>query len=138
MVVEPPKIDGKRTYEYLKKICEIGPRPAGTQANKRQLKLVKDHFQKLGAELIEQPFQATHPLTGERLLLTNLIGRWHPERLERVVIGAHYDTRPHPDREVDPNRHALPFIGANDGASGVALLMEIAHHLDDLKTRVGC
>ncbi len=124
-------------YEYLKKICEIGPRPAGTEANKRQLKLVNDHFQKLGAELIEQPFLATHPLTGERLLMTNLKGRWHPERLERVVIGAHYDTRPNPDQEVDPNRHALPFIGANDGASGVALLMEIAHHLKDLETRWG-
>ena len=137
MFADPPKIDGKRAYEYLKKICAIGPRPAGTEANRRQLKLVKDHFQKLGAKLVEQPFQATHPLTGERLLLTNLKGRWHPERLERVVIGAHYDTRPHPDQEVNPNRHALPFIGANDGASGVALLMEIAHHLKDLETRWG-
>ncbi len=137
MLKEPPKIDGKRAYEYLKKICEIGPRPAGSEANARQLKLVKDHFQKMGAELIEQPFPARHPQTGERLQLTNLIGRWHPERLERVVIGAHYDTRPHPDKEVDPNRHALPFIGANDGASGVALEMEIAHHLNALDTRLG-
>ena len=49
-----------------------------------------------------------------------------------MVIGAHYDTRPHPDEEHDPARQQLPFLGANDGASGVALLMEIAHHLTDL------
>ncbi len=137
MVVEAPKIDGKRAYEYLKKICEIGPRPAGSVANLRQLELVKEHFRKLGAELIEQPFAASHPLCGARLQMTNLIGRWHPDRLERVVIGAHYDTRPHPDEEVDPIRRALPFIGANDGASGVALEMEIAHHVSDLETRWG-
>ena len=45
------------------------------------------------------------------------------------MIGAHYDTRPLPDQESDPDRHNLPFVGANDGASGVALLMEIANHL---------
>ncbi len=137
MSSEPPQVDGERAYEYLKRICEIGPRPAGSQANRRQLELVKDHFQKMGAELIEQPFPARHPLSGAPLQLTNLIGRFNPERLERVVIGAHYDTRPHADREVDPNRYALPFIGANDGASGVALEMEIAHHLNGLDTRLG-
>jgi Zn-dependent M28 family amino/carboxypeptidase len=53
------------------------------------------------------------------------------------VIGAHYDTRPHADQEVDPIRQNLPFVGANDGASGVALLMEIANHLTDLDTTWG-
>src|SRR4029077_16204510 len=50
----------------------------------------------------------------------------------RGVIGPHYDTRPFPDEERDPARRKLPFLGANDGASGVALLMEIAHHLEAL------
>ena len=89
------------------------------------------------AKVREQPFQARHPVTGERLVMVNLIGSWQPENLRRVVIGAHYDTRPHPDQEVDPNRHGLPFLGANDGASGVALLMEIAHHLNELETPWG-
>ena len=47
--------------------------------------------------------------------MTNLVGSWYPERLRRVVIGAHYDTRPFPDEERDPARRTLPFIGANDG-----------------------
>ena len=137
MFDSPPQIDGKRAYGYLKKICEIGPRTAGSEANARQLKLVKEHFTKLGADVREQPFVIQHPQTGANLTLVNLIGSWHPERNERVVIGAHYDTRPHPDEEVDPNRHAMPFLGANDGASGVALEMEIAHHLNNLDTRLG-
>ena len=77
------------------------------------------------------------PRRSSRSLFVNLIGSWHPERTERIVIGAHYDTRPHPDEEVDPQRFAMPFIGANDGASGVALLMEIAHHLEQARYPVG-
>jgi glutaminyl-peptide cyclotransferase len=133
----PSPIDGKRAYEYLKKICEIGPRTAGSKANDRQREMVKKHFTKMGAVVTEQRFRIQHPQTGAPLTLYNLVGSWHPERLERVVIGAHYDTRPHPDQEDDPKRHAMPFLGANDCASGVALEMEIAHHLNDLNTRWG-
>src|SRR4030095_10721194 len=64
-----------------------------------------------------------------------LIGSWHPERTERVLLGVHYDTRPFPDEDPDPAQRSIPFIGANDGASGVALLMEIAHHLKTLPPR---
>ncbi len=137
MSAPPVAIDGERAYRYLKQICEIGPRVAGSEANSRQRKLVADHFIKMGGKVREQPFRARHPLTGERVEMANLIGSWQPERNQRIVIGAHYDTRPHPDQETDPDRLKLPFLGANDGASGVALLMEIAHHLGDLATPVG-
>jgi hypothetical protein len=133
----PAPIDGKRAYGYLKKICEIGPRVAGSEANARQRKMVAEHFAKAGGKVKEQPFQARHPLTGRSVEMVNLIGSWHPERLQRVVIGAHYDTRPRADQEVDAERLNKPFIGANDGASGVALLMEIANHLDKIETTYG-
>jgi hypothetical protein len=130
-------IDGQRAYEYLKKICEIGPRIAGSEANARQRQMVADHFTKLGGKVREQPFRHPHPLTGRDVNMANLIGSWHPDRLQRVVICAHYDTRPRADEEADPDRLNRPFLGANDGASGVALLMEIAHHLDKLETPWG-
>lgn len=69
--------------------------------------------------------------------MANLIGSWHPERTERVVIAAHYDTRPYADQESDPTLRRTPYLGANDGASGVAMLMELAHHLRTLPTSVG-
>ena len=133
----PAPIDGARAYSYLKEICAIGPRPAGSAANTRQREMVAKHFEKMGATVREQPFEGTDPRSGERVNMVNLIGSWHPERLRRVVIGAHYDTRPFPDEETDPTRRAIPFIGANDGASGVALMMEMAHHLNDLPTNWG-
>jgi Zn-dependent M28 family amino/carboxypeptidase len=69
--------------------------------------------------------------------MANLIGSWFPDRTRRVVIGAHYDTRPHPDQEFDPALRQQPFLGANDGASGVAMLMELAHHLSNIETPWG-
>ncbi len=137
MLAPPAPIDGKRAFGYLKKICDLGPRMAGTEANTRQRQMVAEHFKKMGAEIREQPFRTVHPLTGQRVEMVNLIGSWHPERHERVVIGAHYDTRPHPDQEDDPEKVDRPFLGANDCASGVALMMEMAHHLDKLETPWG-
>ncbi|MEQ8836287.1 MAG: M28 family peptidase, partial [Lacipirellulaceae bacterium] len=62
--------------------------------------------------------------------MQNLIVEFHPEATERVLLCAHYDTRPLPDRDPDPwQRRNGVFLGANDGASGVALLMELGHRL---------
>jgi Peptidase family M28 len=137
MRVTPAPIDGERAYGYLKKICELGPRIAGSQANARQRQMVSDHFTKMGGKVREQPIRHRDPSTGRDVHLVNLIGSWHPERLQRVLLSAHYDTRPHADQEEDPERLKKPFIGANDCASGVALLMEIANHLDKLETPWG-
>ncbi len=134
---KPAKIDGERAYKYLKQICEIGPRHAGSEANTRQREMVAAHFKKMGASIVEQKFRAPDPRDGRPVPMVNLIGMWHPERLQRVVVGVHYDTRPFPDEETDPDRKRLPFIGANDGASGVAMLMEISHHLKDMETPWG-
>src|SRR5581483_1588116 len=112
-------------------------RPAGSAANARQRALVAAHFKEMGATVREQPFAGNDPRTGERVNMVNLIGTWNPDRAERVLLGVHYDTRPFPDQDPDPARRKIPFIGANDGASGVALLMEIAHHLKDLPTTWG-
>jgi len=140
---EPPKalkpaaVDGARALGYLKKICDIGPRPAGSEANARQRAMVAELWKANGLEVREQPFDAIDPVSRERKKLVNLIGAWKPERTKRVVIGAHYDTRPFPDEEPDPAKRRGRFIGANDGASGVALLMELSHHLAKLESEWG-
>ena len=67
--------------------------------------------------------------------MNNIIVSWHPEAKQRVFLACHYDTRPYPDCDpVDPRGK---FIGANDGASGVALFMELAHHMQALKPVYG-
>lgn len=135
---KPAPINGDRAFGYLKTICALGRRPAGSEANEKQRKLVADHFKAKGAKIREQPFVIQDPSDGKRLRVANLIGSWHPDRLDRIVIAAHYDTRPFADKEADPIvRQREPFLGANDGASGVALLMEIANHLDSFRTDWG-
>ena len=137
MQAKPAPIDGKRAFGYLEKICAIGPRIAGTKENAQQYQMAADHFTKLGLKITPQHFRVAHPLTGQPVDMTNLIASWKPERQERILLCAHYDTRPHADEEMDRDRHRQPFLGANDCASGVALLMEIAHHLDKLDTPFG-
>jgi Zn-dependent M28 family amino/carboxypeptidase len=100
-----------------------------------QQKLLVDHFQKLGGKVNLQQFRVRHPRDGSPVRLANVIVRWHPERKDRILLCAHYDTRPFPDR--DPINPFGKFIGANDGASGVALLMELAHHMSELDGKLG-
>jgi glutaminyl-peptide cyclotransferase len=135
--LKPAPIDGNRAFGYLKQICALGPRTAGSEANAKQREMVAAHFKAQGATITEQPFAARDPLSGRRLEMVNLIGSWFPERTRRVLICAHYDTRPYPDQEPDPRLRNAPFLGANDCASGVALLMEMANHLKDSPTEWG-
>src|ERR1700761_914676 len=58
----PAPVDGARAYGYLLDLCKIGPRPAGSEANTRQRKLVAEHFKKLGATVREQPFEGADPI----------------------------------------------------------------------------
>ncbi len=78
-----------------------------------------------------QRFAGIDPLDGRRLRLTNLIGRWNVEVPRRILLGAHHDTRPWAEEDPDRTRRREPYLGANDGASGVALLMELARLLGD-------
>ena len=127
--------NGERAYEYLQKICALGPRPSGSPAMLSQQKLLTEHFENLGGKVALQPFRYRHPLDGSTVEMANLLVQWHPDRKERILLCAHYDTRPYPDR--DPVNPQGPFIGANDGASGVALLMELAHEMPRFDSRYG-
>jgi hypothetical protein len=129
--------NGERAYEYLKQICAIGPRITNTPGMKEQQELLTKPFEALGATVTRQEFkdrQGGNP-RGKLTPMTNLIVSWHPERRERILLCAHYDTRPFPDR--DPLNPRGTFVGANDGASGTALLMELAHQMKDLPGKVG-
>ena len=127
--------DGRRAFEYLSDLCALGPRPSGSQGMQAQQKLLVEHFRKLGGKVSLQKFRVRHPQTGAAVPMANMIVQWHPERRERILLCAHYDTRPFPDR--DPVHPRGTFIGANDGASGTAILMELAHQMPELPGRLG-
>jgi glutaminyl-peptide cyclotransferase len=129
------ELDADRAFGYLVRICRIGPRVSGTRGMAEQQKLILEHFNRFGAQVRFQSFDAPHPLTGNPVRLNNMIVTWHPEAEERVLLACHYDTRPWPDRDRRNPRGV--FLGANDGASGVALFMELAHHMQDLEPTYG-
>jgi hypothetical protein len=131
----PPTLDAARAYGYLQKICRIGPRPSGSRGMTEQQTLLAEHFTKLGAQVGYQAFDAADPVSGAPVRMSNLIVTWNPKMTERVLICCHYDTRPFPDRD-RKNPRGL-FVGANDGASGVALLMELGNHMQDLQVSRG-
>ena len=127
--------NGQRAYGYLQELCDLGPRPSGTPAMARQQELLKTHFEKLGGQFSRQEFRVRHPLTGDPVQMANLIVEWHPDRRQRILLCAHYDTRPYPDR--DPKNPQGRFVGANDGASGTALLMELGYHMREIECNYG-
>jgi len=133
------KFNGERAYSYLKQICKLGSRMSGSQGMRRQQELLEKHFADLGGQVEYQRFKLQrHPLTGRPVPMANLIVRWHPESTERILLCAHYDTRPRPDQEPNERlRRNGPFIGANDGGSGTAVLMELGHHIKNLPDRYG-
>jgi hypothetical protein len=135
--VKPVAFDAKRAMGYLKAVCKIGPRMSGTAGMKKQQDLLVKHFEAHKAKVRKQTFKAKQLSQRKQVEMTNLIVSWHPERKRRVILCSHYDTRPIADQEPERRNWTKPFLSANDGGSGVALLMELAHHMKDLKIQVG-
>jgi glutaminyl-peptide cyclotransferase len=136
--IVPPAAEGfsgAEAMDHLRAICALGPRPTGSEGMARQRALLVEHFRAAGATVSGQAFQIRDRRSGKPVHVENLIVSWHPDRTDRVLVGAHYDTRPFPDR--DPTNPRGVFLGANDGASGVALLMELGRFMPALPGPVG-
>jgi glutaminyl-peptide cyclotransferase len=129
------KLDPIAAQVYIKRLCEMGPRISGSKSMRVQQAALVKYFSGLGMTVASQSFDVPHPETRINTTLTNLIVQIHPERKRRILICCHYDTRPYADRDlVDPK---ASMDGANDGASGVGLLMVLAPHLKAVGPRLG-
>jgi glutaminyl-peptide cyclotransferase len=135
--VSPAPFDGERAIGYLKEVCRIGPRISGTDGMKQQQEMLKKHFEAQGAKVDFQRFKAKQRSQKEQVDMTNLVVSYWPDRPKRVILCSHYDTRPIADQEADQRKWKETFISANDGGSGVAFLMELAHHIKELNIKVG-
>ena len=135
MAAVPVRYQPDRAMRYLTQICDLGTRMSGSPGMKRQQDDLSAFFKKRGAEVQLQNFVIRHPVDGTDVPMANLIASWYPNRPKRYLLCAHYDTRPFPDS--DPKNKQGRFIGANDGGSGVAALMELSHQLNQLPSGVG-
>jgi peptidase M28-like protein len=124
-----PQFDEQNAFSYLEKQCEFGPRNPGSEGAKNCLVYLEKELSKYADKVVRQPFQHFDKRTNKTFLMTNLIASFNAKKSQRVFLAAHWDTRPMADRDPNPNNRNIPIIGANDGASGVAVLLEIARNL---------
>ena len=132
----PVQFDAERAFADLVYQCDLGPRYPNSPGAERMATWLHRLLQSQCDTVIVQPFTLADPYhPGRKLKLRNFIGRFRPRLRQRVIIGAHWDTRPHADQ--DPLEPQAPLLGANDGASGVAVLVELARQLHKVPPPLG-
>lgn len=120
-----PAFDGGPAMELVRKQVAFGPRVPGTEGHARQLQWMVARLDSLAPEVEADTF--THvTTTGDTLTLTNVLARFLPEHPRRILLLAHWDTRPRSDQAADSSLHDVPVPGANDGGSGTAVLLHLA------------
>jgi glutaminyl-peptide cyclotransferase len=130
------RFDGQRAFGYLRRQLEFGPRVPGTAAHREAGDwLVALLRERADTVVVQEWVHVT--VRGDSLPMRNILARFRPAATERVLYVAHWDTRPVAERDPDPARRAIPIPGANDGASGVALLLGVADALAAVPPDVG-
>lgn len=122
---ELPAFSGDRAFEHLVAQCDLGPRPPGSEANAKLREMILTAARENGLEVQSLCFEAQDPMSGDSLQLCNVVVSAGPAGGSRLWIGAHFDTRPVSDHDPDPGKRSQPLLGANDGASGVAVLLHL-------------
>jgi hypothetical protein len=125
-IVDVPQFNADSAYAFVKKQVDFGPRVPNSAAHQKAANYFVSEFEKYGATVVVQNFSAS-TYDNQRLNLKNIIASFYPEKTKRILLAAHWDTRPFADK--DPEKPNAPFDGANDGASGVGVLLEIARTL---------
>lgn len=126
-LVAAPSINQDSAYYFVDTQVKFGPRIPNSVAHKKTGDFLHATLLKYGAKVTEQTFESMS-YDGKKLFLRNIIGSFYPTKQKRILLAAHWDTRPFADRDKEtPN---VEFDGANDGASGVGVLLEIARVLN--------
>ncbi len=132
--VSIPAFSGRRAFEILLKQTSFGPRNPNSAGHRGCLDYLTAALQANADEVRLQNFTHTG-YGGEILTLTNIVASFRPGLPVRLLLCAHWDTRPRADQ--DSVNREKPILGANDGASGVAVLVELAGLLKSLAPAVG-
>jgi len=122
-----PEFDSENAFKKLEEQCDIGYRYPGSEEIKILRRYIISEMENVGVIVKTQDFTAqidTIEVEGQ-----NIIASFYPRKSRRILLAAHYDTRPWADKDADSLNHSLPVLGANDGASGVAVLFEIGRIL---------
>jgi len=127
-----PKFNANNAYQFIKEQIKFGPRNPNSMGHAAGLNYLFNTLSKYTQSVTKQSFNYTG-YEGEVLELTNIIAKFNPQNKNRIMICAHWDSRPRSEHAKDPAKQKLPVLGANDGASGVAVILELARILNENK-----
>lgn len=139
-VPKPPRIPGPEfnadsAMAFTKMQVEFGPRVPGSAEHSRCADWIIEKMQSYVDTVIIQ--QAPTTTMGKMVTMKNIFAQYKPERTERILLVAHWDTRYIADRDNDTTFRNKPIDGANDGASGVSVLLEIARIINEKDPNIG-
>jgi glutaminyl-peptide cyclotransferase len=128
--IDIPQFNPDSAYVFTEKIVGMSPRIVGTEAAKKVKTYLIQQFKKYGADIVEQPF-TVKTFDGKSHAATNIIARCNLQATKRILLSAHWDSRPFADskEETDPAHRNKPILGADDSGSSVGMLIEMTRQL---------
>ncbi|MFQ6610415.1 MAG: M28 family peptidase, partial [Fidelibacterota bacterium] len=132
-----PYFDGERAMQLLEKQCEFGYRYPGAPGHEKMITFFNDHLSPITDELKVYKTPVLHPMRQDSVVLYNFLARYNPDSNFRIMLLAHWDTREIADQDPVDSLKNSPILGANDGASGVAVLLTLAEILHNAPVNYG-
>lgn len=130
-------ICGDSAYRFVEEQLACGVRVPGSEGHATCVRYICGKLAQYDADTVVLNCGTVTAYDGTRLPATNIIGRYNTDATRRILLAAHYDTRPWADRDADEENRDKPIPGANDGASGVAVLLEVARNFSIKAPDVG-
>ena len=124
-----PTFEADSAYTFCEQQCLFGPRTMNSESHEQCAQWIAGKFESYGLEVTQQKAEL-RGYDGTTLQATNIIASLHPELTDRILICAHWDSRPWADNDPDEANWHTPVMAANDGASGVAVMLELARSLN--------
>ena len=132
-----PVFNGNSAFTHLVAQCDFGPRNPGSVGHQKALDYFLNVLAPLADTVSTQSFTEIMPRSKQKVEMHNIIAQFNPKAKKQIMISAHWDTRPWGDRSLSIMRKDQPILGANDGASGVAILLELAKVLHENPQKIG-
>ncbi len=131
-----PEFNADSAYRYTQNQVDFGPRVPGTLAHQSCGNYLSGELKRFDAQVVEQEAKV-YLYNGKAIDIKNIIGSFQPENKSRILLCAHWDTRPFADHDSNTENHRKPIDGANDGAGSCAVLLEIARQIQIKQPAIG-
>ena len=135
-IVNVPVFNADTAYRFVKEQLEFGPRVPNSAAHEKCADYLTDQLKNYLKTVNVQKGQVK-AFNGTILNFRNIIGSYNPETNDRIFLCSHWDSRPFADHDPDPKNRTKPVPAANDGASGIGILLEIARQISLSKPQIG-